>query len=327
MEPYLRLEKELEKWSHCSNVVSCSSGTAALHLGLESLNLPRGSEIIVPDFSMIACPRAVVMAGHTPVFVDCDQQMNIDTNIIKLGITNKTRAIMVVHTYGRSVCMDSIMALAYSNDLYVIEDLAEIHGKLPHRSTDVACWSFYKNKIVAGEEGGAVAFLEPEFADRARQLKNLGFTNEHDFIHISRGHNYRMSNLHAQPILESLSRFRANIEERREQVALCDSLCPPEYLLPQREFPWVYDLIIPGLTYESQTKLVKLLVNSGINARHAFKPNISQPEFYQNSKCIVHREHNAYKYSKEVIYLPLGNNPRFYRAMEKAFEIITDFVV
>jgi len=325
MELYQKLEVELEKWTHCSNMVSCSSGTAALHLGLESLNLPLGSEILVPDFSMIACPRAVVLSGHTPVFIDCDPQMNLDTDLVRLAITNKTRAIMLVHTYGRPICMDSVMSLAYKYDLYVIEDLAEIHGKLPHGSTDVACWSFYKNKIVAGEEGGAVAFLEPEFATRARQLKNLGFTDEHNFIHIKRGHNYRMSNLHAQPIIESLRRFDANIEERRTQVKLCDSLCPPEYLLPQRMFPWVYDLRIPEMSYEQQNKLVKTLVSAGIKARHAFKPNSSQPEFYQKNRCILHREWNSHRFSKEVIYLPLGSNPHFYKEIETAFEIITDF--
>lgn len=80
MEAYESLEQEFAQWQGLDprGMVACSSGTAALHLALEALQLPQGSQVIVPDYSMIACPRAVVLADLRPVFVDCDEQLLMD---------------------------------------------------------------------------------------------------------------------------------------------------------------------------------------------------------------------------------------------------------
>lgn len=85
MEAYQRLEKEWAEFNglDSAGMVACSSGTAALHLALEAFRLPPGSEVLVPDYTMVACPRAVAMAGLTPVFVDCDKRLLMDLQLLE----------------------------------------------------------------------------------------------------------------------------------------------------------------------------------------------------------------------------------------------------
>lgn len=84
MEPYQLLEREFAEWNDLdpAGMVACSSGTAALHLALEAFRLPQGSKVIVPDYTMVAVPRAVTMAGLKPVFADCDERLNMDLKLL-----------------------------------------------------------------------------------------------------------------------------------------------------------------------------------------------------------------------------------------------------
>jgi perosamine synthetase len=186
----------------------------------------------------------------------------------------------------------------------VIEDLAEAHGLKPHPETDAACWSFYKNKIVAGEEGGMIAFKDPYQASIARQLRNHGFTDAHNFEHIPRGVNARLSNCHAELILKSLREADRNIEKRRQVESWYSKLIPQEYQIDfKREVCWVFDIRIPGLTDSQQDQIVRSLNEQGIAARHAFKPMTSQIEYLNpvsSSESL-----NATKMSREVLYLPV----------------------
>jgi perosamine synthetase len=299
VEAYQELEQRFGEWAGVRNVVGCNSGTAALHLALEALKLPSGSEVVVPDFTMVACARAVTLAGLVPVFVDCGDDLLIRPDLIREAITPRAGAIMAVHVYGRRCDM---AAIHRGNAHYVVEDLAEAHGVSPHPETDAACFSFYRNKIIAGEEGGAVAFREPEKATLARSLRSLGFTDAHDFTHIPRAHNYRLANSLASLILASLSNVEANIARRREIEGWYDAACPAEWRMPRRDAVWCYDLRIPGLTAERQTRIVRALQAAGIAARHGFKPMFSQEEY---KGCRYVGAGNSVRLSREVLYLPL----------------------
>jgi len=182
----------------------------------------------------------------------------------------------------------------------MIEDLAEAHGVKPHPNSTAVAWSFYHNKIIHGEEGGAVWFREPKHADKARQLRSLGFTDSHDFIHIPRGHNYRMSNCHAELILPSLREADYNIQGRKVSEQIYNEFTPKEWRMPARDVPWVYDLRIPDLTHQTQWKLVQNLNEQGVAARCGFRCMAEQPEFRG-----FYEQTNAYRLSKEVFYLPL----------------------
>lgn len=334
MEPYQQLEVEFGKWTGVENVVACSSGTAALHLALEALQLPQGSEVLIPDFAMIACPRAATLAGLTPVFVDCDNDLLMDVDRLYEYVEHGHRhahgspvpkwcpakAIMPVHIYGRRCDMNRIAEFAARYKLRVIEDVAEAHGIAPHPDTDAACWSLFKNKIICSEEGGIVAFRNPEHATLTRQLRCLGFTETHDFNHIPRGHNYRLANSLANFALNSLANYENNLRARRQAELWYDEHCPAEWLMPIRDAPWVFDLRIPRLTSGWQNRLVRRLNEEGISARHAFKPMHTQPEYCDN--CCVIGGANALRLSREVIYLPLTPGSVTEESVKKTFALI-----
>lgn len=312
MEPYEELEKRFGEWSGCNNpnTVAVASGTAALHVALEALDLPQGSEIIIPDFTMVACARAAIMAGLRPVFVDCGNDLNLDPLLLKDALSHKTSAVMAVHIYGRQCKMVNIHVFAQYHGLKVIEDMAEIHGVAPHPNTDAACWSFYKNKIIAGEEGGMIAFKSQHAEDRARQLRSLGFTPEHDFNHIPRGVNARMSNAHAKLILGSLYNVSENLVRRWQIEYVYIEYVPNEWRMPARNKVWVYDVLCPRGT--DTAKLVKHLNEKGVAARLAFKPMHTQTEFKGkypmisvDSKNTFHGMPNSWDIGSRVIYLPV----------------------
>lgn len=329
MQPFELLEDEFAAhlnrlgWAGSrSNVVACSSGTAALHLALEALHLPKGSSVVMPDLTMVACARAVHLADLHPVLVDCGEDLLMDLDGLYNAVkTPGTSAIMAVHVYGRRVDMDHVETAAVCGPvpLAVVEDMAELHGVAPHPATDAACWSFYKNKVIRGEEGGAVVFRDPAHAAHARRLRSLGFTAEHDFHHEPHGHNYRMANLLAAPILASLAGLRETLAVRRQIEAEYEVECPPALRMPPRACPWVYDLRIPGISAGKQNEVVRALRGAGIEARHCFKPMSTLPEFLQ---CKQAGGRLCDVLAREVIYLPIEPGRTTTGEVRRAFEVI-----
>jgi perosamine synthetase len=314
MEPYRRLEHEWATFNGLdpAGMVACSSGTAALHLALEAFRLPPGSEVLVPDYTMVACPRAVVLAGLTPVFVDCDERllMKWDGSVT---IGPNTRAVMAVHVYGRTSDVPTFNPYR----LKVVEDLAEAHGVRPHPQTDAACWSFQRTKHVHGEEGGAVWFRNPDHAKLARELRCLGFTDDHDYNHTPRGMNYRLANVLADLVLKSLSEFGAESDRMRTAERLLDEACPPEWRMPLRDGTWVYDFRVPGMSKVCQDEAVAAVKSIGVPARHGFYPMHLQREF---KNCRTVGGGNAEKASREVMYVPLRDSSA------AAFEVVRKIV-
>jgi len=287
--------------------VAVSSGTSALHIALETLRRKK-SAALIPEFTMVACARAATMAGFDVVPVDCDDNLLITPLTVSPRITERASVLMPVHTYGRLCDMAALSLMAEQFDLDVIEDMAEVHGCQPHRDSYAACWSFYKNKIIHGEEGGMIVFRDKSKAALARMLRSQGFTPEHNFLHISRGVNARMSNLHAQAVRASLYEFKHSMVYRNQIVELYNDLIDPKFHMPSRVSPWVYDLRIPGMEEHQQDLLVQRLCQAGIAARHAFKPLSVQPEYklsfprYPSGHTL-----NALKLSREIIYLPVSD--------------------
>lgn len=309
MEAFEQLEENFKSYIGKNwNTVAVNSGTAALHVGIEALGLPLGSKVLVPDYCMYAVPRAVVMAGHVPVFADCYEQnlnIDIDWSVKRLGQLNceDIKAVVAVHNYGRRAFMDGIHEVAKRYDWKVVEDLAEAHGVNPHPQTSVACWSFYKNKIIAGEEGGMVAFPNRELAAKARTLRCLGFTEHHDFWHWPRGVNARLSNACANLILPSLCDLECNLNKRKLIEQTYNKFIPDRFKSVARDVVWVYDLRLPGCNFEMLGKIVSELNEMGIQARQGFKANSFQSEFSRDDW-----KPNSYLASQEVMYLPVRSD-------------------
>lgn len=152
------------------------SGSNGLYLALKLLNLPVGSEVILPSLTWVSCAQAVMLAGHVPVFADVDiETQNITAETIKAQITDKTGAIMVVHYAGLPVDMDTIMELGYP----VVEDAchaidSSYKGKPCGTIGDVGVYSFDSVKNLAIGEGGGVVSKHPEYMERATLLRYCG---------------------------------------------------------------------------------------------------------------------------------------------------------
>lgn len=301
MEPYQELEKEWAAFLGLdpSKCVACASGTAALHLALEVTGV-RGRSVIVPDYTMVACARAVSLAGGEPEFVgptsatDLNMDAGMAAQAVNLNL-HRYAAVMAVHVYGRVSDLSAVPA-----GVPVVEDMAELHGVKPHPWGYAACWSFYKNKVVHGEEGGMVYFRWSNLADHARMLRSLGFTPAHDYRHVPRGHNYRMSNTHATLIRSSLAGYDEAMKKRRRIEDVYDALCPPEWRLPARRSPWVYDIRVPRLSRHGRAKVVRGLNDRGAAVRCGFEPMSAQEEY---QACMNHG--GAVIESAEYLYLPI----------------------
>jgi aminotransferase len=158
------------------NFIMVDSGSNALFLAVTLLNLPQGSEVIVPSFTWVSCAQAVIMAGHTPVFCDVDlRTMNVRREDIEPRLTRRTRAVMVVHYAGLAVDLDPILELG----LPVIEDAAHAvcstyKGRPCGAIGDVGIYSFDAVKNLTTGEGGGVTARDPGAAARARALRYCG---------------------------------------------------------------------------------------------------------------------------------------------------------
>jgi perosamine synthetase len=301
----------------CEFGVSCSSGTAALHLIVAALGLGRGDEVIIPTFTMIATANAVTYTGADPVLVDADPiTWNIDPHSIERAITPQTRAIVVVHTYGFPADMNSISDIAQKRGLMLIEDAAEAHGAAyagrPVGSlADAAAFSFYGNKIVTTGEGGMVTTNDAALAERVRQLRDHAFSEDLHFWHSYRGFNYRMTNLQAAIGLAQVERL-PELLARRKRVRECydAEFAGVRGLRRQRESPnstsvsWMYALCIDDEFGPTRDELRYHLAHNGIETRTAFVPMHLQPiyrERYRAQSFPV-----AEDLCRRGLYLPSG---------------------
>lgn len=349
MQAYERLENLFEEWAQVDNAVACSSGTSAIQLAIEALQLPKGSTVLIPEFCMIAIPRAVKMAGLQVKTIDIElKRLNIDPELLPDQINNyqepasdmeynlpqspyqNVSAIIVVSTYGRAA-NSLVFDWANLHNIPVIEDLAEAHGVHPDYRSAAYCWSFYKNKIICGEEGGLVAFKEKEVADRARSLRCMGFNSEHDFLHRPGGFNARMSNAHAEIILQSLAQADNNLKKREDMVDLYASLISQEFWMTERDVNWVYDIQFPHghrLRNRAEDMAVAMRV---CGARMSFKPVTRQLEFLAKSPRLGMKEPlwtwtEAHTASQNVFYLPLIPNQYAFDEVETAAKLFNRLV-
>lgn len=288
------IEKFEYAWSQFNGTkygIACNSGTNALFLALKALGIKEGDEVIVPEFTMTASAWAVTYTGATPIFVDCKDDLTIDVD--KIQISPRTKAIMPVHIYGRSCDMNAINRLAEKFNLWVVEDMAEAHGIIP--TGDIACYSFYGNKILTTGEGGMCLTDNIEISKEIRQLANMYFDKNRTLIHPKVGYNFRMTNLQAAIGLGQVMRAKWLIEERHKIASWYDKYLNPKLLMPKRDTVWMYD--IDCGTKQEQIKAY--LEKKGVESRYFFKPMSMQPMY-----ALPYGHLNAYFWSKRGLYLP-----------------------
>lgn len=179
------------------------NGTVAIHLALVALGIGEGDEVICPTFTYIASANPVMQVGAKVIFADCYRDSwQIDCEDLESKITEKTKAIVVVHLYGHPCDMDKIMSIAKKHNLFVIEDCAEAigseyKGKKVGSFGDVACFSFFGNKTITCGEGGMVLTNSAYLHSRLVHLKGQGLAKYREYWHDIIGFNYRMTNIQA----------------------------------------------------------------------------------------------------------------------------------
>jgi dTDP-4-amino-4,6-dideoxygalactose transaminase len=232
-------EAQFAQYLGCNNVISCNSGTDALHLALRALNIGSGDEVITVPFTFIATTEAIGMVGATPVFIDIDPATyNIDPQLIESKITEHTKAILPVHLYGRPCDMTAIMTIARQYNLKVIEDCAQATGAVWAGEKvgtfgDVGCFSFFPTKnLGCFGDGGAAVTSDPEIAERIEYLRRHG--GKIKYQHSELGLNSRLDTIQAAillvklPYLDQWNASRANIADYYlSQLADVDGIVLP----------------------------------------------------------------------------------------------------
>ncbi len=217
-------EQALAEFHGVSDAVGVASGTDALNLALKAVGIKRDDEVITTPFTFFATVEAILYQGARPVFVDIEPDtFNINPHLIEDAITERTKAILVVHLFGHPADMSKIMDIACKHNLYVIEDCAQafgaaINGKPVGTFGDIGCFSFYPSKnLGACGDGGAVITSKPELAEKIRMLRNHG--SRGSYIHETIGLNSRLDELQAAVLNIKLKNIKRYNEERRKRAS------------------------------------------------------------------------------------------------------------
>ncbi len=288
-------EDRIAAYIDVPHAVAVSSGTAGLHLCLCAMGIGQGDEVIVPSFTFIAAANAIRYVGATPVFVDIESAtLNLDPSRIRETITARTRAIIVVHTFGLPAEMELIMAIARENRLLVIEDAcealgAEYRGPRVGSFGHAAVFAFYPNKQITTGEGGVIVTRDEGLARELRALRNQGRYETDDWLqHSILGYNCRLSDINSalgcaqMQRLESILERRARVARRYSELLspYPDLALPPTVLRGTRISWFVYVIrLAPRFRRAQRDAAVVRLRELGIQCGRYFAPIHAQPAY------------------------------------------------
>lgn len=294
-------EEKIAKYVGVEEAVGVQSGTAGLHLAYQILGIEKDTEVIMPTVTFIATVNPAIYLGAKPVFIDCDDTLNIDLNKLeefleinteqtKEGLKNKTsgriiKALVVVHVFGNPVNMEKVMEIANKYKLKVIEDAAESLGsfytegkyKGKHTGTigDIGVFSFNANKILTTGGGGMIVSNNKEILEKARFLSVQAKTDPLYFKHDEIGYNYRLTNIAAafgvsqmNKLEEFINIKKENYELYKKEIENIDGLTLMGFNKGARPNYWFYSVIVDKENYGiDRDKLLIKLNNAGIQSR------------------------------------------------------------
>lgn len=312
-----KLELTIANYLGRKYAIATHTGTLALHLSNMSLGLKKGDEVICTDFSWVATAYSILYTGAQPVFVDINPDTwCIDPDKIRKAITKRTKAIMLVHSFGIPAEMDGIMSIAKEFNLRVIEDAcpalgAEYKGKKVGSFGDFGCFSFHGAKIAATGEGGMLTTDSDELFEKAKLFAVMGRTDRKAvFWSDVVGVQYTMANLIASLALAQVERIEELVAIKRQTFKWYeDRLQKIEgiKLIKEKEGTKA-NYCYPSILLENSIKanrddVLKIFRENNIHARPAF-PRMSQfPTLKQRFSNPV-----AAKVEKRGISLPSAAN-------------------
>ena len=317
-----KFEESFSKYNKRAFGVAVSSGTAALEIGMKSLNLKKGDEVIIPAFSIISTALCVIKLGLKPVLVDSSiYTWNMDSDQVIKKITKKTKAIIITHIYGFPVDMKKILAIAKRKNIKIIEDSAEMIGQKYFKKRcgtfgDLSTFSFYANKHITTGEGGMILTNNKKIYNKCKSLRNLCFgIGTKKFNHDDIGWNYRMTNVQAAIGCGQLKNISWIIRRKRQigkRYIFILKNCNKIYIQPyklsySKNIFWVFGILLKKNANISRDQVIKKLLKHNIQTRNFFYPMHKQ-KIFKKMKLFSkrHKFPNSDCLSKKGFYLPSG---------------------
>ena len=302
---------ELGGYLNVDHVIPCGNGTDALQLALMALGIKNGDEVIVPAFTFVSPAECALLLGATPVFADIHpDSYNIEPKAIEQAVTEKTKAIIVVHLFGQTANMPEIMEVAQKYDIPVIEDVAQALGAQLNNSFagtigDIGTTSFFPSKnLGAYGDGGAVFTNNVQHAEACRGFANHGMTTE-KFYHHSVGINSRLDALQAAILKVKLQYFNQSLQNRKahgrfynEQLAQIEEIKLPE---PLSGMDHTYHQYVIRIDEKVRSKFQQYLKDNGIATGIYYPYALPDLPAYESEKLFP----IASQASKQTLALPV----------------------
>lgn len=291
--------------------VGVGNGLDAIRIILQAYDIGEGDEVIVPANTFIATVLAVSYVGATPILVDADEKTyNINVSKIEEKITSRTKAIIVVHLYGRAVEMNPVLSIARKHKLKVIEDSAQAHGALYNGKRtgslgDAAAFSFYPGKnLGALGDGGAVTTNDKQLADKVRAICTYGSFKKYD--HQFKGCNSRLDELQAGflavklPYLKEWNEERKNIAEQYNKRIHNELFTLPEITDRDQHVFHIYPILC-----KNRERLISYLEERGISTNVHYPKPIPRQGAYEEMKVNMNEYPVTERICAEEISIPL----------------------
>jgi perosamine synthetase len=323
-----QFETEIAKFTGAKYAVAFSSGTAALHGACYAAGISEGDEVITSPMTFAASANCVLYQGGKPVFVDIDPlTYNLDPNLIKENITEKTKAIIPVHFTGQPAELDEILKIAREENLVVIEDAAHAIGATYKNKRigsigDMTMFSFHPVKHITTGEGGIITTNQEKYYEKLRQFRTHGITRDPGILKENHGpwyyemqflgFNYRITDIQASLGISQLKKIERFIEKRKqlaefyskELSSLSEITLPNQ--LPYVDSSWHLYVVKLQLTKlnGSRKELFQALQKENIGVNVHYLPVYFHPYYqslgYEKGICP-----NAERCYEEFITLPL----------------------
>ena len=315
-------EQKFAKFNSRKYGIAVSSGTAALEVGLKSLNLKKNSEVIIPAFSIISTAICVLKCNLKPVLVDCDlQTWNVNPESVIKKISKKTSAIIITHIYGLPVDLSKIIKIAKKKKIKIIEDAAEVIGLKYKKKNcgsfgDLSTFSFYANKHITTGEGGMIVTNDNYIHAKCKSLRNLSFSKSYfdRYNHDDIGWNYRMTNMQAALGCGQLKNINKIIKRKREIGNMYYKyLKKNKHIMLQeksnsysKNIYWVFGILLKKNSKFHRNNVMRKLLKYKIDTRPFFLSMNKQSIFKKLKVFKKIKMTNSDYLSNNGFYLPSG---------------------
>ncbi|WP_333860847.1 LegC family aminotransferase [Clostridium sp.] len=330
-------ENDITKYLNVDNAVACGSGTAAIHLALRLSGVSVNCEVIVPTVTFIASVNPVKYLGAEPVFMDCDDSLNMDCTKLEeflknecvmttKGLKNKNtkryiKALILVHVFGNMAQVEKIKELTDKYNIKLIEDAAEAlgtyyncgkyKGEFAGTIGDFGVYSFNGNKIITTGGGGMLVGKSPKDIKKAKYLSTQAKDDELYYVHNHIGYNYRMNNLQAALGRAQFERLEEFIEIKirnynfyKSKIDDIEGLKLLEFNNDARNNHWFYSLYIDNYSL-NRDELLRYFLKNQIQTRPIWKLIHTQRPYIKNQSYKIEK---AVKYYNKVLNVPCSTN-------------------